>query len=145
MGIRKQLNETSVQDDIECEYCGYPMAMEEEESRGDLQPAKFKYDGGYHVVRSCPVCGWLEYEDYRYYDDDEEEEGGPPDPLIEYEPSKEQAVKASQIVKFVDKIVSYDDIYDHVIEYIWSQHNPDTDDIVRLKYGLIPWIFHQRR
>ena len=119
------------------------MAIEEEETRCDLRPDNFEYDGGYCVYRNCPVCGFLEYEEYNASEEEEDENRLPPDPFTEYDPDEIEAKKAGQIVNFIERIESEDDIYDFTIEYIWDRHSPG-DDIVKLKYGLIPFVFQQR-
>lgn len=139
MGIRKQLNETGVAEDEECQYCGFESALHDYESRADLEPTQFQHDGGYRHHYYCPLCGWSEYEEYE--GDDEVD-----DPFVEAEPDDQQVRNSKQIQNLLEKADDVSDVVsEHIYEYIWTQHDPEKDNLSNIEEGIFGFIFSQRR
>lgn len=148
MGIRKQLNETGVSDDIECPHCGFESALHDYESRAEFTPKNFNHDGAYLYQKYCPLCGWSEYEDYQPTDeeldaaDDDDDADWPDDPFVEAEPSNEQMRNSKDIQYLLSK--APDEADEFLSEYIWARHDPENDNIGSLMEGIFEFIFSQR-
>jgi len=139
--MKKLLLETGIQEDTNCPYCGYDEAVEDYESRAEYQPANFKFAGGYYYGKSCPMCGWSEYNDYSPTDEEEDEDKGecPLDPYLEYEPNDENIAVSKRIQKLTDK--APDEVNNVLVNTIFDLFEPQKHDFEDFKCLVFNYIF----
>lgn len=136
--MKKYLVEVGVTDDTECPHCGFESAMSDYESRAEFKPTYFQHDGAYLYNKYCPLCGWSEYEDYKPTEEEEESEDWPDDPFVEAEPSNEQIRISKSIQNLLSK--APDSADEALFEYIWSNHDPEKDNIDDFKRGFLELV-----
>jgi hypothetical protein len=105
-----RLDESGVQDEVECPYCKYPEAHSLYESRAEFRYKKVDYS--YYTY--CDLCGWEHYGDA---DDEAGEIDIPPKPAI--------LAEAKKIVKKIyDKIdTAREDLLELFFEFGYDKFN----------------------
>lgn len=119
-----KLNETGVNDEIVCPYCGYPEANDQYESGGITYRGK-----NFQYFKYCPICGWTQYGG----DDDEEGEYNIP-------PKANKLIEAQKIVAIYKKLVSKKDMATAVYYYTTDMEPKNLQEFMT---GLIAYCFEE--
>ena len=129
-----RLDESGVQDEVECPYCKYPEAGSMYESSADFTYKRIRYS--YYTY--CDLCGWEHYGDI----DDEAGE-------IDVPPKPKTLAEAKKIVnKIYDKIdPDSDDLTNLFADFSYSKFN-DYKLIYKtyqgFMVGLVKMVFSNR-